>query len=73
MKGSKLTGPILVTVLLCLWFVGQLGAILLFPELPQPLRLWAVVPGLLTAVSIYNLRERIKEIRSGEEDDLDDY
>ena len=73
MKGNKLTGPILVTVLLCLWLLGQLGAILLLPGLPRPLRLGAVFPVLLAAVSIYNLRERINEIRSGDEHDLDDY
>lgn len=73
MKRSKLTGPILVTVLLCLWFVGQGAAALLLPGLPRPLRLGVAIPALLAAVSIYNLRERIKEIRSGEEDDLDNY
>jgi len=70
---GKLTGPVLVTVLLCLWFFGQGAAVLLFPGLPRPVRLGVAVPALLAAVSIYNLRERIKEIRSGEEDDLDNY
>ena len=73
MKGNKLAVPILVSVLLCLWLLGQLGAILLLAGLPRPLRLGAVFPVLLAAVSIYNLRERINEIRSGEEHDLDDY
>lgn len=71
MKG--LAGPILVTVLLCLWFLGQLAAALLLPDLPVLLRLVAVIPAVLAAVSIHNLRERIQEIRSGEEDDLDNY
>lgn len=73
MRRRKLAGPILVTVLLCLWFLGQGAAALLVPGLPRPVRLGVAVPALLAAVSIYNLWERIKEIRSGEEDDLDHY
>lgn len=66
-------GPVLVTVLLCLWFLGQGAAVLLLPGLPRLFRLGIAVPALLAAVSIYNLWERIKEIRSGEEDDLSNY
>lgn len=73
MKRGKLTGPILVTVLLCLWCLGQGAAVLLLPGLPRLLRLGVAVPALLAAVSVYNLWERIQEIRSGEEDDLDNY
>lgn len=73
MNGRKLAGPILVTVLLCLWFLVQAAAVLLLSGLPRLFCFGVAVPALLAAVSIYNLWERIKEIRSGEEDDLDNY
>lgn len=73
MKRRKLTGPVLVTILLCLWCLGQGAAMLLLPGLPRLLRFTVVIPALLAAVSGYNLWERIQEIRSGEEDDLDNY
>ena len=73
MRGKGLAGAITVTFLLCLWSLGQLGAVLLLPSLPRLLRLGAAVPVLLAGVSIHNLKERMQEIRSGEEDDLDNY
>ena len=74
MKKRKLIAPIVVTVLLCLWFAVWMGLFWSEPGMPFPVRLLgAVVPAALIGVSIYELTERIKEIRSGEEDDLDNY
>ena len=70
MKGNKLFAPILVTVLLCLWSLAQGVTILLFPGFLRPAMIF---PVLLAVASLYNLNARIKEIRSGEEDDLDNY
>ena len=73
MKGNKLFAPTLITVLLCLWSLAQGVTILLFPGLPGFLRPAMIFPVLLAVASLYNLNSRIKEIRSGEEDDLDNY
>jgi Kef-type K+ transport system membrane component KefB len=70
----KLFAPIVITVLVCVGIVGQFFVFSWFPEIP----LWALLLGIiLVAVSlalmVYVLIERIKEIKSGEEDDLDNY
>ena len=74
MKKGKLAAPIVITALLCLWFGTWLAHFWAAPGLP----LWgklagAVIPLALIGVSLYVLAERIKEIRSGDEDDLDHY
>lgn len=74
MKKGKLAAPIVVTVLLCLWF----GTWLVMAWSARGLTLWAkllgtVIPLALIGVSLYVLAQRIKEIRSGDEDDLDHY
>ncbi len=73
-KKGKLVAPIVVTILLCLWF----GSWLVLSWTAPGLGLWAkllgaVVPLALIGVSLYVLAQRIKEIRSGDEDDLDHY
>lgn len=74
MKRRKLIAPVLVTCLICLVFLGYL---LLFAKLwsisKLPLILGGIVVFGLGSVAIYNLWERIQEIRSGDEDDLDNY
>jgi len=71
---KKLIAPIVITVLICLWLLFYLAAVADLPEVPWGFRL---VVGLISmglgGVAIWNLYERIKEVRSGEEDDLDDY
>ena len=74
MKKGKLAAPIVVTALLCLWF----GTWLVMAWSARGLSIWskllgALIPLALTGVSLYVLTERIKEIRSGDEDDLDHY
>lgn len=74
MKKEKLAAPIVVTVLLCLWF----GTWLVMAWSARGLTLWAkllgtVIPLALIGVSLYVLAQRINEIRSGDEDDLDHY
>lgn len=72
---KKLIAPIIITVLLVLYFIGyavlivDLGAVL-----PMPVKVIGfLIPIALAGVSIFVLVERIKEIRSGEEDDLSEY
>ncbi len=74
MKKGKLAAPVVVTALVCLELLFYMGAIVLIPEIPLPVKAAGGLIALsLGGVAIYNLWERIHEIRSGEEDDLDNY
>ena len=74
MKKKKLAAPIIVTTLLCLWMLGWLALIFYQPEIPFWGKLaGAGIPLALVGVALYVLLERIREIRSGDEDDLDNY
>ena len=74
MKKRKLAAPIVISVLVGLWLLGYAALIFLVPAIPLWIKLLgAVIPLALLGVTIYVLCERIKEIRSGEEDDLDNY
>jgi hypothetical protein len=71
---KKVVAPVLITVLMIAWFIGwTVGC---FFYLPVPLGfkiLGGIVPLALIGVSLYVLIQRIKELRSGEEDDLSKY
>ena len=74
MKKRQLAAPIVISVLVCLWLLGYAVLIFLVPAIPLWIKLLgAAIPLALLGVTIYVLCERIKEIRSGEEDDLDNY
>ena len=74
MKKRKLAAPIVISVLVGLWLLGYAVLIFLVPAIPLWIKLLgAVIPLALLGATIYVLCERIKEIRSGEEDDLDNY
>ena len=74
MKKRKLAAPIVISVLVGLWLLGYEVLIFLVPAIPLWIKLLgAAIPLALLGVTIYVLCERIKEIRSGEEDDLDNY
>ena len=74
MKKRKLAAPIVISVLVGLWLLGYAVLMFLVPAIPLWIKLLgAVIPLALLGVTIYVLCERIKEIRSGEEDDLDNY
>ena len=74
MKKRKLAAPIVISVLVGLWLLGYAVLIFLVPAIPLWIKLLgAVIPLALLGVTIYVLCERIQEIRSGEEDDLDNY
>lgn len=72
--GKKMIAPVLIAVLFVLYYVGLavvlawiggMSAAVLVPALVIPLILAAVMVGVTVS--------RIKEIRSGEEDDLSKY
>lgn len=73
MKTSKMIAPIIITILLLMYISFFVWAWSI-----TPVPLWGKIVGLvipisLMGVSIFVLIERIKEIRSGEEDDLSKY
>ena len=71
---KKLVAPIIITVLIVLYYIGFTVLCLLIDKLPLLVKLLGgVIPLLFVGISLYVLIERIKEIRSGEEDDLSQY
>lgn len=71
---KKMIAPIVVTILLVLYFMGYAAAITLIDDLPVIVKVVGfLILAALTGVSVAMLVERIKEIRSGEEDDLSKY
>ena len=73
MKAKKLIAPIVITTLLVLYLIACVVLAFLF-SVP----LWAklrggLIPLALIGVSVFVLVERIKEVRSGEEDYLSQY
>ncbi|MGN0168669.1 MAG: hypothetical protein ACI4AB_11535 [Acetatifactor sp.] len=71
--GGKMVAPIIITAILILYYIGFFVICAMLP-LPVVLKLlFGLVPLLLAGVCIFVLVERIKEIRSGEEDDLSQY
>jgi hypothetical protein len=70
---KKLLGPVVITVILVL-YLGY--SLVIGASYPIPLTnkiIGILIPLALIGVSVFVLLERIKEIRSGEEDDLSKY
>ena len=71
--GKKMLAPIIIAIIFVLYYVG-FAAVCLFIPIPFLLKLiFGIVPLALAGVMIYVVITRIKEIRSGEEDDLSKY
>ena len=73
MKTRKIIAPLIITCILMVYFTFFILGIV---SIPGPLRvktIGIIIPLALMGVSIFVLIERIKEIRSGEEDDLSKY
>lgn len=72
--GKKMVAPIIITVVVALYYLA-IG--ILFLSVPE-IAVWGkalmvIIPLVLAGVMIGVLCSRIKEIRSGEEDDLSKY
>ena len=68
----KFIAPIVVTILMLLYFVAYFGFLIyLLPGVWK--YLLAIIPLALSAVIIVVCIERIKEIKKGEEDDISKY
>ena len=71
--GKKYIAPVLITAAFLLYLLAYL-AFVLTAAAAEPLVILFGIPLLLLAIGmIYTLYTRIREIRSGEEDDLDNY
>lgn len=71
---KKMAAPIVITVIVLLYYVGIAVLFLMVEGIPAVARfLMVVIPLLLAAVMIGVLISRIKEIKGGEEDDLSKY
>ena len=74
MRWNKYIAPVAVTVLLALYPIGAVVLFAAVPGLPPLLRAAAaVVPLPLIGLLVYVLLQRVREIKSGEEDDLDKF
>ncbi|WP_195985267.1 hypothetical protein [Clostridium sp. D33t1_170424_F3] len=70
---KKALAPVIITIFLVLWFGVWLTACVLLPIVLWGKLLGSLLFASLIGVSVYVLVQRIKEIRSGEEDDLGKY
>ena len=69
---KKMTAPIVVTVLMVIYYIVYFGVLISLVN-----GIWKYVLGLIpllfTAVTVMVCIERIREIKKGEEDDLSKY
>ena len=71
--GKKMLAPIIITIIFLLYLLIY-GALVMVAALEEPMVILLGIPlVLLGAGMVYVLIARIREIRSGEEDDLDNY
>jgi large-conductance mechanosensitive channel len=72
-QNKKLIAPIIITILLAAYLIMSAFFWVSNPVLSVGKIIGILIPLVLIGVSVYVLIERIKEIRSGEEDDLSKY
>ena len=71
--GKKMLAPVIITIVFLLYLLIY-GALLAQVVLAEPLVLILAIPLILLGIGmVYVLFARIREIRSGEEDDLNNY
>ena len=74
MKKRGYLAPALVVAFLVLYYGGIVAVFVCVPGIPGWVKaLLCIVPLAVCALAVYVLVQRIKEIQSGEEDDLDQY
>lgn len=72
--GKKMIAPIIITILLVLYYVGISLLFIADNDIGMTAKLlFVIIPLAVVGVLIYVLFNRIEEIRSGEEDDLGKY
>lgn len=71
--GKKMIAPVIITILLLLYFAGFAFVVFMLRPPMAACVIGAVIPLALAGVALSVCIQRIKEIRSGEEDDLSKY
>ena len=71
--GKKMIAPVIITILLLLYFIGFAAVVFMLRPPRAGCIFGAVIPLALAGVALGVCIQRIKEIRSGEEDDLSKY
>ena len=72
-QGKKMLAPVVITAIFILYLIGYGIALAVATEW-SPVMLLIAVPLIALGIGmVYTLKSRIKEIRSGEEDDLGNY
>ncbi|MCD8053776.1 MAG: hypothetical protein LUF00_06980 [Lachnospiraceae bacterium] len=72
MKRVKMIAPVVITVLVVVYYMVYFGILIYLLDTAWALLL-GIIPLALAATMIWVCIQRIKEIRSGEEDDLGKY
>ena len=71
---KKMIAPIVVAILLVAYFVFYAVMVATMPDMNMAVKvLGVVVPLVLAGYAIWAAKERIEEIKGGEEDDLSQY
>lgn len=70
---KKMIAPVIIAAVLCIYYVGFAVVCMMIPMAVIVKLVLALIPLVLAGIGIYVCIERIKEIRSGEEDDLSKY
>ena len=71
--GKKMIAPVVITIIFLLYLFIY-GAMLMQAVVEEPLAFILAIPLVLLGIGmVFMLFARIREIRSGEEDDLDNY
>ena len=71
---KKIVAPVVITILLVAYFIFWIWLCVTLPGIPLVLKIiGTIIPCALIGGTLFVLLERIKEIRSGEEDDLGKY
>ena len=71
--GKKMIAPIIITILFLL-YLAVYGMLLIKASMAEPQAILLGIPLVLLGIGmVYTLFTRIREIRSGEEDDLINY
>ena len=71
-KQKKMIAPIIVTIIMVLYYVVYFGFLMTLLEGIWKY-LFGIIPFVFSIMMIYVCIERIKEIKEGEEDDLSKY
>lgn len=70
---KKMIAPVVVTILLVIYFILYFGVFISFIKSTAIKIVFGAIPVVMSVVLIFVCIQRIKEIRSGEEDDLSKY